>query len=162
MGRMPKEIRAPGKLARLVFVGGFLGSGKTTALAGLAKLLVERGMRVGVITNDQTVNLVDTLIVREMLEGLGVPVEEVAGGCFCCRFDDLVERVERILEHNPDVIMGEPVGSCTDLAATVANPIKAYYRDIFTLAPFSVLVDPWRVGELLLGEAGSKFPEEVV
>jgi G3E family GTPase len=96
-----------------------------------------------------------------MLQGLGVTVEEVTGGCFCCRFDDLAECLERILKQNPDVLMGELVGSCADFAATVGNPIKLYYPDVFRLAPFSVLVDPDRVREFLLAEVKTPFPDEV-
>ena len=149
------------KPVKLIFSGGFLGSGKTTALAALAKQLIERGMRVGFITNDQSENLVDTIIVRQMLTDLGVPVEEVVKGCFCCKFDELIEHVEKILLHNPDVLMGEPVGSCTDFVAAVANPIKIQYRDAFRFAPFSIMVDPERVRSLILNETQTDFPEEV-
>jgi G3E family GTPase len=149
------------KPVKLIFSGGFLGSGKTTALAALAKRLIERGMRVGFITNDQSENLVDTIIVRQMLRDLGVPVEEVVKGCFCCKFDELIEHVEKILAHDPDVLMGEPVGSCTDFVAAVANPIKIQYRDAFRFAPFSIMVDPERVRSLILNETHTDFPEDV-
>jgi len=156
----PKRIKVE-KPVKLIFVGGFLGSGKTTALAGLARRLVQKNRRVGIITNDQTENLVDTVIVREMLSELGVPVEEVVKGCFCCRFDELINEMEKILAHDPDVLMGEPVGSCTDFVAAVANPIKIHYKDAFKFAPFSTMVDPDRVRELLLEETPTTFPEEV-
>ena len=149
------------KPVKLIFSGGFLGSGKTTALAALAKRLIEKGMRVGFITNDQSKNLVDTIIVRQMLTDLGVPVEEVVKGCFCCKFDELIEHIEKILAYEPDVLMGEPVGSCTDFVAAVANPIKIQYRDAFRFAPFSIMVDPERVHSFLLNEARTSFPEDV-
>ncbi len=98
------------KPVKLIFSGGFLGSGKTTALAALAKRLIERGMRVGFITNDQSENLVDTIIVRQMLRDLGVPVEEVVKGCFCCKFDELIEHVEKILAHDPGRFNGRTGG----------------------------------------------------
>ena len=157
---VPRKIKVD-KPVKLIFAGGFLGSGKTTALAALAKRLIERGMRVGLITNDQTENLVDTVIAKQMLSELGVPIEEVVKGCFCCRFDELMDHMEKILAHNPDVLMGEPVGSCTDFVAAVANPIKIGYREAFRFAPFSIMVDPDRVRELLLEETGTNFPEEV-
>ena len=149
------------KPVKLIFSGGFLGSGKTTALAALAKRLIQKGMRVGFITNDQSENLVDTIIVRQMLRDLGVPVEEVVKGCFCCKFDELIEHVEKILAHDPDVLMGEPVGSCTDFVAAVANPIKIQYHDAFRFAPFSIMVDPERVRALILNETPTDFPEDV-
>jgi G3E family GTPase len=146
---------------KLIFVGGFLGSGKTTALAGIAKRLLKLGKRVGIVTNDQSDNLADTVIVREMLEGLGVPVEEVVAGCFCCKFEELIDNIEKILLHKPDILLGEPVGSCTDFVAAVANPIKIHYHEAFRFAPFTTMVDPDRVRELLLAETESNFPEEV-
>ncbi len=146
---------------KLIFAGGFLGSGKTTALASLAKRLIQRDMRVGFITNDQSENLVDTVIVRQMLTELGVPVEEVVKGCFCCKFDELIAHVEKILVHDPDVLIGEPVGSCTDFVAAVANPIKIQYKDTFRFAPFSIMVDPDRIRELMLKESETEFPEDV-
>ena len=156
----PKKIKVKNPV-KLIFAGGFLGSGKTTALAGLAKRLIQKNRRVGIIMNDQTENLVDTVIVREMLSELGVPVEEVVKGCFCCKFDELINQMEKILAHDPDVLMGEPVGSCTDFVAAVANPIKIHYKDALKFAPFSTMVDPDRVRELLLEETRTTFPEEV-
>lgn len=152
----PKDLRAR-KPILAIFTGGFLGAGKTTALGAIARRLLQQGLTVGLVTNDQAANLVDTFIVKE----LGVPVAEVAGGCFCCRFSDLVDATEQILARNPDVLLGEPVGSCTDLAATVINPLKLFYGDIFRIAPFSVLVDPLRARELVLREIPTRFPEEV-
>ena len=146
---------------KLIFVGGFLGSGKTTALAGIAKRLLGLGKKVGIVTNDQSDNLADTVIVREMLGELGVPVEEVVAGCFCCKFEELIDNIEKILVHKPDILLGEPVGSCTDFVAAVANPIKIHYHEAFRFAPFSTMVDPDRVRELLLAETESNFPEEV-
>ena len=154
----PLNIAKP---VRLIFVGGFLGSGKTTALGALAKLLVRRGKRVGVVTNDQSGNLTDTLVVRQMLDKLDVPVEEVVGGCFCCKFDALIDHIDKVLAHDPDILLGEPVGSCTDFVAAVANPVKINYRDGFVFAPLSTMVDPDRVRELLLGESPATFPEDV-
>ena len=154
----PLEVDKP---VKLIFTGGFLGSGKTTALGVLARDIIRQGLRVGIVTNDQSGNLADTVIVQQMLSELNVPVEEVVEGCFCCKFDDLIHQIEKILVHNPDILLGEPVGSCTDFVAAVAHPIKINYQHAFTFAPFSTMVDPDRVRELLLKETDSAFPEEV-
>ncbi len=164
--RLPKKLDTTRldttRPVRFIFTGGFLGSGKTTALAAIAQRLVKRGMRVGIITNDQAANLVDTAIVKHMLQELDVPVTEVAGGCFCCRFDDLVDATEQILAHKPDILLGESVGSCTDLAATVIRPLKAFYAESFQIAPLSVLTDPQRLRDLLFGETVSRLPNDVM
>ena len=44
----------------LVLVGGFLGAGKTSLLFEMAKRLNKQGKKVGLITNDQASELVDT------------------------------------------------------------------------------------------------------
>jgi G3E family GTPase len=146
------------KPVRMILVGGFLGAGKTTLLARAAERLVRQGRRVGLITNDQARNLVDTaLLLRD-----GYAVQEVAGGCFCCRIGDLLAAADRLLaEQQPDVLIGEPVGSCTDLSATVLQPLKDLYGDRFRVAPFSVLADPGRLRQALAEGAPQPFPESI-
>src|SRR5690242_7877505 len=50
--------------ARYVMIGGFLGAGKTTAILKLAEHLTHNGLRVGLITNDQSFGLVDTAMLN--------------------------------------------------------------------------------------------------
>ncbi len=45
---------------KLILVGGFLGAGKTTLLWEAARRLGAAGQAVGLITNDQAPDLVDT------------------------------------------------------------------------------------------------------
>lgn len=145
--------------ARYVMIGGFLGAGKTTAVARLARFLAERGLRVGLIANDQSSGLVDTGLLRSK----GFAVEEIAGGCFCCRFNSLLEAAEKLTrETRPDVFVAEPVGSCTDLVATVSYPLRRIYGDRFSIAPLSVLVDPLRAARVLGLAPGRPFSEKVL
>jgi G3E family GTPase len=137
------------KRLRFVMLGGFLGAGKTTTLARLARHYMARGQKVGIVTNDQAEDLVDTTSLRAQ----GFPVQEVAGACFCCRFDDLVGRVGALeSDSRPDVILAEPVGSCTDLVATVAQPLKDLYGDRFQVAPYPVLFKPSHGFKILKGD----------
>lgn len=122
----------------LVFVGGFLGAGKTTLILSAARMLIERGKRVAVIMNDQDSELVDT----KHAQARDIAAREVAGGCFCCRFSDLMNAAEALESYEPDVIFAEPVGSCVDLSATILQPLKSYHRDTYRLAPLTVLIDP--------------------
>ena len=133
-------------MVRIACVGGFLGAGKTTALIGAARELIARGLKVGVITNDQGSNLVDTALARSA----GLQTEEITGGCFCCRFPEFVKHASRLVEkHHPDMILAEAVGSCTDLAATVYRPLRRSYAAECSLAPLSVFVEPDRLREML-------------
>jgi len=145
--------------ARYVMIGGFLGAGKTTAVARLARRLVDRGLKVGLISNDQSTGLVDTALLRSK----GFPVEEIPGGCFCCRFNSLLEAADNLdRTTRPDVFIAEPVGSCTDLIATVSYPLRRIYGDRFEVAPMSVMVDPTRAARILGLEKGPAFSEKVV
>ena len=145
--------------ARYVMVGGFLGAGKTTAILQLATRLTERGLRVGLITNDQSIGLVDTAVLGTS----NLPVEEITGGCFCCRFNSLIEASENLSgSARPDVFIAEPVGSCTDLVASVSFPLRKMYGENYEVAPLSVLVDPIRAERILGLESGAAFSPKVL
>jgi Ni2+-binding GTPase involved in maturation of urease and hydrogenase len=144
--RIPEKGLSMTKKRKLILVGGFLGTGKTTLLWQAAQQLPQQGHRVALITNDQAPGLVDSGIFKQA----GWTVGEIAGGCFCCKFDDLVGTANGLIKTaDPDIIMGEPVGSCTDLSATVLQPFKDTLADQFDLAPFTVLVDPNRLRDAL-------------
>jgi len=145
--------------ARYIMIGGFLGAGKTTCVAALAQHLTDAGRTVGLITNDQGRELVDTA----MLRAKGFATEEIPGGCFCCRFNSLVDAAAKLTEQSrPDVFIAEPVGSCTDLVATVTYPLRRIYGDEFSIAPLSVLVDPIRAARVLGLSEGGQFSEKVL
>ena len=145
--------------ALYLMIGGFLGAGKTTAIAKLARLLSGRGLRIGLITNDQSVGLVDTAV----LSNADFPVEEITGGCFCCRFNSLVEASDRLSQNmRPDVFIAEPVGSCTDLVAAVSFPLRKIYGNDYQVAPLSVLVDPIRAERILGLSEGRSFSSKVL
>ena len=142
------------KKLRFVMIGGFLGAGKTTTMARLGRFYAERGLRVGLVTNDQAQNLVDTTSLRAQ----GFSVEEVAGACFCCKFDDLVGKIASLAQdQRPDIVLAEPVGSCTDLVATVVQPLRDLYGDRFEVAPYPVLFKPSHGLKILKNETGSGF-----
>lgn len=139
-------------------IGGFLGAGKTTAVAAVARHLTSLGQRVGLITNDQGRALVDT----RMLRSRGYATEEITGGCFCCRFHSLVDAANKLMAAaRPDAFVAEPVGSCTDLMATVTYPLRRLYGDRFSVAPLSVLVDPTRAQQIFGLRLGRTFSSKV-
>jgi Ni2+-binding GTPase involved in maturation of urease and hydrogenase len=145
--------------ARYIMIGGFLGAGKTTCMAKLAQQLTAQGLKVGLITNDQGGELVDTAMLRSR----GFATEEIPGGCFCCRFNSLVDAANKLTAASrPDVFIAEPVGSCTDLVATVTYPLRRMYGDSFAIAPLSVLVDPIRARRIFGFAEGGKFSEKVL
>ena len=139
---------------RFVMVGGFLGAGKTTTLARLARHYMAQGLHVGIVTNDQAADLVDTKSLRSQ----GFDVGEVAGACFCCRFDDLISTIDKLgLERAPDIILAEPVGSCTDLVATVIQPLRQLFQSRFQISPYGVILKPSQGRKILKNEPGTGF-----
>jgi Ni2+-binding GTPase involved in maturation of urease and hydrogenase len=116
-------------------LGGFLGSGKTTAINHACNLLQSVGKRVGVITNDQGTQLVDTAFINHS----GIATKEVTGSCFCCNFEAFEKNIAQLEERfQVDVIFAESVGSCTDLVSTILNPLSTYHQELgVTLSVFA-------------------------
>jgi G3E family GTPase len=145
--------------ARYLMVGGFLGAGKTTAILQAARYFQAQKLQVGLITNDQSHGLADTAL----LGSHGFPTAEIGGGCFCCRFNSLVEASRQLdAEARPDIFLAEPVGSCTDLVATVSFPLRQMYGDAYAIAPLTVLVDPIRSQRILGLRSGKTFSPKVL
>lgn len=146
------------KKVRVILTGGFLGAGKTTSILKLASLLQQRGIKAGIITNDQGSKLVDGSLVKAK----GIPGTEVSGGCFCCHFDEFLRGMNTLIEENdPDVLLAEPVGSCTDLVATVLLPLQKYYPEKFILTPFTVITDGTLLYSSLVSNA-FPFSEDIL
>ncbi|MEZ6096179.1 MAG: GTP-binding protein [Pirellulaceae bacterium] len=139
---------------RFIMVGGFLGAGKTSTISRLAAHYQSLGNRVVIVTNDQAADLVDTNLLRSQ----GFDVGEVAGSCFCCNFNELTSTVERLgKDARPDVVIAEPVGSCTDLVATVIRPLEQIYSVAFDIAPYGVIVKPSHGRRILSGQQRAGF-----
>jgi len=139
---------------RFIMVGGFLGAGKTTTIGRLASQFQQQGLNVGIVTNDQAADLVDTHTLRSQ----GFDVGEVAGACFCCNFNELTDTVGQLSEeHLPDIILAEPVGSCTDLVATVVQPLRHLHGDQYQVAPYGVILKPSHGFRILKKQQGGGF-----
>lgn len=143
------------KTTRLILVGGFLGAGKTTLLWEAAHRIMDNGQRVGLITNDQAPELVDTAILKHN----DVKVAEVSGSCFCCNFAGLLNAMHEVRrEADADVIIAEPVGSCTDLSATIVQPLKEKMKGELLVSPLTVVVDPALLNDILNGQKSGIHP----
>lgn len=111
----------------LILTAGFLGAGKTTAIANAIAYLKVHDIQAAAISNDQGGLLVDTAYLKAQ----GIRAEEVSGGCFCCRFNEL-ETVLKSLHaaYGQGFVFAESVGSCTDLVATVIRPLESLHPEI--------------------------------
>src|SRR5205085_5514023 len=89
--------------------------------------LLQEHNKVGVITNDQGIKLVDA----NFFESLSIPNRKVINGCFCCNYNELDGAIQSLIATNtPDVIFAESVGSCTDIVATVLKPLEHLRKEV--------------------------------
>lgn len=139
----------------LHLISGFLGSGKTTAIQTACKILQSESKKVGVITNDQGIMLVDT----GYFESNSIPNRQVINGCFCCNYNALDENIQSLIQtNNPDIIFAESVGSCTDIVATVMKPLLQFRKDVtVTVSTFADV----QLLYMLFVEKKPLFKEEV-
>jgi G3E family GTPase len=98
---------------KLIILGGFLGSGKTTALMQFAKYLVDasdsaRENKVIIIENEVGEVGIDDVYLR----GGGFSVSNLFSGCACCTVSgELVSSVTRIRDElDPEWIILETTG----------------------------------------------------
>lgn len=140
---------------KLFLLGGFLGSGKTTAIQQACEVLLNRGIRAGVITNDQGMQLVDSAFMK----GHQIPGREVVKGCFCCNYEQLAEGIRSLQAvEKPDLLFAESVGSCADIVATVIRPLLRFHPDLEIV--YTVFAD---ATHLLKTAVGSPiFPDDDV
>jgi hypothetical protein len=59
-----------------------------------------------------------------------------------------MDSLDQVRAIAPGVIFIEPVGSCTDLSATILQPLKGEFGQQYRLAPLTVMVDPARAADL--------------
>lgn len=143
---------------QLHIVGGFLGSGKTTAIAAACKTLSSRKKTVGVITNDQGKYLVDT----SFFDNQKISAVQVAGGCFSCNYDDLMEKTDRLSRTiQPDVIFAEAAGASADIVATVIKPLRDVWKDREISITLSVFADTRLFNQWISGDE-TPFSQKVM
>ncbi|UWG96713.1 cobalamin biosynthesis protein P47K [Dehalobacter sp. DCM] len=105
---------------KVIILGGFLGSGKTSVLIQLAKFLVdfshggENKIEVVIIENEIGSVGVDNLL----LDSAELTVKNLFAGCACCtssaQLTDSIQAIEK--EFNPEWMIIEATG--------LANPVK--------------------------------------
>jgi G3E family GTPase len=85
-----------------------LGSGKTSAILGIADILCDSGHRIAILENE----IGSVGIDGEILERSGMKVKELRGGCVCCSMKaGMVDALRTLQAHiDPDITIIEPTG----------------------------------------------------
>ncbi|MDK2943110.1 MAG: hypothetical protein PWP56_2623 [Acetobacterium sp.] len=98
---------------KIIILGGFLGSGKTTILLQLARYLVEQSSvdsqtRVAIIENEIGQIGIDDKVIRSG----GYEVRDIFSGCVCCSLNsDLISGIQEISKNAaPEWLIIEATG----------------------------------------------------
>jgi G3E family GTPase len=93
---------------KVIIIGGFLGSGKTTTLLKLGKYLNDKGEKIAIIVNE----IGEIGVDGTTLDIEGVETREITNGCICCTLKiDMEQALESLAEeYGPDTVIIEPTG----------------------------------------------------
>ena len=141
---------------RLIILGGFLGTGKTSVLMPVARQIVAAAgggerTRVAIIENEIGQVGIDTAFT----EGAGFTTRELFNGCVCCTLAaSLMDSLNQLEEEvNPEWVILETTGLARP--HDIADSVKRYYDEgMNTAVCITVDVNRWTrlkkvVGELL-------------
>ena len=117
---------------RIIVLGGFLGSGKTTILMRIANTFIKQGNKVAVLVNDVGEIGVD----GKTLAAEGYNTTELPDGCVCCSLKSELQIAVRNVARdlNPDVMLIEPTGLA--LPSKVVESINTIHEIIHDAPEF--------------------------
>lgn len=125
---------------KVIIIGGFLGSGKTTTLLSLGRQMVEKGHKVAIIVNE----IGEVGVDGETLSGSGLVAKELTSGCICCTLRISMEYTLQTLaeEYDPDVLIIEPTGIALPLQ--IKEHVAMMGLSDLSFAPVVTIVDASR------------------
>ena len=139
---------------KLIILGGFLGSGKTSVLMPVARQIVEAAgggskTRVAIIENEIGQVGIDTAFT----EGAGFTTTELFNGCVCCTLAaslmDSLAQLEKDID--PEWVILETTGLARP--HDIADSVKRYYdENMNTAVCITVDVNRWARLKKVVGE----------
>lgn len=127
---------------KVMIIGGFLGSGKTTAIKRISKQISDAGKRTAIIVNE----IGEIGLDGETLKSPGIMTQELTSGCICCTLKISMQYTLQTLEEEfrPDVVIIEPTGIA--FPGQIREEIEAMGLSELSFTPVVTLVDPGRFG----------------
>lgn len=127
---------------KVIIIGGFLGSGKTTTLRNLARHLIGKGKEIAIIVNEVGEVGVD----GETISSSGLVTKELTSGCICCSLKVSMEfTLQTIIEdYDPDIVIIEPTGIAFPLQ--IKEHIELMDLGEVSFSPVVSIVDASRFG----------------
>ncbi len=134
---------------KLVQIAGYLGSGKTTLILSIVKILSNKGRKVAILVND----IGEVPVDGKVMEEFGLTVKDIGGGCICCQVAGNLRSTLKALaiNVNPDIIIIEPTGMAVP---NTVKEVAAYTGPNVEISfgPTVVLFDTTRAEKLLTYE----------
>ncbi|WP_094227675.1 GTP-binding protein [Methanolobus psychrotolerans] len=130
---------------KILVVGGFLGSGKTSTIIRLGKEFSETGKKVAVIVNE----IGEVGIDGDVISKYGLDMTELTSGCICCSLKVNMKITLTILkrDYNPDIVLIEPTGIA--FPQIIKNEISLMDLKDTTIQPLVTLIDGSRFKQLM-------------
>ena len=131
---------------KIIVVGGFLGSGKTTVLVRLGTYYSSIGKRVGVIVNE----VGEIGIDGDVISQYGLETKEITSGCICCSLKVSLRATLLLMIENyaPEVIIIESTGVA--YPGAIRDEVMLMNLSVdYDMAPLLTLFDGSRFKQIL-------------
>ncbi len=127
---------------KVIIIGGFLGSGKTTTILKIIEQLSNAGKKTAIIVNE----IGEIGLDGDTLTSPGIITKELTSGCICCTLRINMQYTLQTLEEEfmPDIVIIEPTGIA--FPGQIREEIETMGLSELSFAPIITLVDPGRFG----------------
>jgi G3E family GTPase len=142
--RPPKKnfVKNGKRNMKIMIIGGFLGSGKTTTILKISRRFRDAGKRIAIIVNE----IGEIGLDGDILTNPDIVTEELTSGCICCTLRISMQYTLQTLEEEfkPDIVIIEPTGIA--FPGQIRDEIETMGLSELSFAPIITLVDPGRFG----------------
>lgn len=141
-------------MKKFAVFSGFLGSGKTTTMMALTRYCTGHGAKAAMISNDlgHGVNLADNRLAQLS----GCNASEITDNCICYVNEQLADRLDAYYQDGCELVISDIPGFGVGALEHVYHGLTEKYPGRFSLAPFTVLVEPRTVELLRSGRGGDQ------
>ncbi|KXS44160.1 MAG: hypothetical protein AWU59_704 [Methanolobus sp. T82-4] len=130
---------------KVLVIGGFLGSGKTSTILRLGREFSNAGKKVAIIVNE----IGEVGIDGDVISKYGLQTTELTSGCICCSLKVNMKTTINLLtkDYDPEILLIEPTGIA--FPQIIKNEIKLMDLKDVSIQPLVTLIDGSRFKQLM-------------